>query len=116
MILTPTINNRNTIQGNLEDDLENSVLGEFIGFTVEGGPIVRFNDSTPLNPNADFAFEILGYCDGTRPVVAYQRGSIQILTSEDKDKQGTQKESRLPQEEKLTERTQEVRSEATCSA
>lgn len=107
---------RNTIQGNLEDDLENSVLGEFIGFTVEGGPIVRFNDSIPLNPNPNDSFEVLGYYDGTRPVVAYQKGCIQLLPTADKDNQGTQKDVRSPQEEKSLAKTQEVLSEAVGSA
>jgi hypothetical protein len=108
-MLTLIIIYRNTIQGNLEDDLENSVLGEFIGFTVEGGPIVRFNDSIPLNLSQNFSFEVLGYCDGTRPVVAYQKGSIQILPTADKDNQGTQKDARSPQEEKFSDGTQEPR-------
>lgn len=107
-MLTLIINYRNTIQGN-EDDLENSVLGEFIGFTVEGGPIVRFNDSIPLNINSNYAFEVLGYSDGTRPVVAYQKGSIQILPTAEKGSQGTQKDVRSPQEEKSFDDIQEAR-------
>ncbi|KAK4082729.1 uncharacterized protein Triagg1_1619 [Trichoderma aggressivum f. europaeum] len=110
----PSMSEVNTIQGNLEDDLENSILGEFIGFTVEGGPIVRFNDSIPLNSTPNDSFEVLGYYDGTRPVVAYQKGSIQLLPTADKDNQGTRKDVRLPQEEKPLDK-QEARAEAAGS-
>lgn len=53
--------------------------GEFIGFTVDGGPIIRFTQTTPrcLDDNSD----ILGYCDGNRPIVAFRKDSIQFLTS-----------------------------------
>ncbi|KAL6876285.1 hypothetical protein HDV57DRAFT_158061 [Trichoderma longibrachiatum] len=101
----PSMSEVNTIQGNLEDELDNTILGEFIGFTVEGGPIVRFNDSMPLNLNPDYGFELLGYCDGTRPVVAYQKGAVQFLPT-DKDRVFTPKEARL-KEEKSAEKLQE---------
>lgn len=93
-------------------------MGEFIGFTVEGGPIVRFNDSIPLSLNPDYGFEVLGYCDGTRPVVAYQKGSIQYLPAPETDKACAHKELRLPRarEEKSADKTQESFSEAICSA
>ncbi|EGR49671.1 uncharacterized protein TRIREDRAFT_106684 [Trichoderma reesei QM6a] len=93
----PSMSEVNTIQGNLEDELDNTILGEFIGFTVEGGPIVRFNDSMPLNLNMDYGFELLGYYDGTRPVVAYQKGAVQFLPT-DKDKTLPPKETRLKRE------------------
>jgi hypothetical protein len=54
--------------------------GEFIGFTVEGGPIVRFTNnfagSLPKHDNA----ELLGYCSSNRPIVAYRKNSIQFLS------------------------------------
>ncbi|KAK1237065.1 hypothetical protein MKX07_000487 [Trichoderma sp. CBMAI-0711] len=101
----PSMSEVNTIQGNLEDELDNTILGEFIGFTVEGGPIVRFNDSMPLNLNMDYGFELLGYYDGTRPVVAYQKGAVQFLPT-DKDKTLPPKETRLKRE-KSAEKLQE---------
>jgi hypothetical protein len=54
--------------------------GEFIGFTVEGGPIVRFTNSSagslPRHNNA----ELLGYCSSNRPIIAYRKDSIQFLS------------------------------------
>lgn len=104
---------RNTIQGNVEDDFENlpSVLGEFIGFTVDGGPIVRFSGPISINLNSDSGPEVLGYSEGTRPVIAYQKGSIQFLPAPSKGKAREQKDSQPPQEEKLAEKSQEVLSE-----
>ncbi|KAL7811939.1 hypothetical protein V8C26DRAFT_407638 [Trichoderma gracile] len=101
----PSMSEVNTIQGNLEDDLDNIILSDFIGFTVEGGPIIRFNDSMPLNLNTDYGFELLGYYDGTRPVVAYQKGAVQFLST-DKDKAVPPKEARSKQE-KSAEKLQE---------
>ncbi|RFU80396.1 hypothetical protein TARUN_1862 [Trichoderma arundinaceum] len=112
----PSMSEVNTIQGNLEDDVENSILGEIVGFTVEGGPIVRFNDSIPLTLSPDYGFEVLGYCDGTRPVVAYQRGSVQFLPVPEQNKACTKKDPRPPHEEKSADRTQESRSEAIGNA
>lgn len=104
---------RNTIQGNVEDDFENatSVLGEFIGFTVDGGPIVRFSGPVPLNLNSDVGAELLGYCDGTRPVIAYQKGSIQFVPAPSKGKAREQNEPQRVDEEKCEDRIQVVLSE-----
>ena len=55
--------------------------GEFIGFTVGGGPIVRFNkrfaNTLPEN------MELLGYCNSDRPIVAYQKDSIRFISDSD---------------------------------
>ncbi|KAL7784289.1 hypothetical protein V8C37DRAFT_413445 [Trichoderma ceciliae] len=113
----PSMSEVNTIQGNLEDDLDNSGSCEFIGFTVEGGPIVRFNDSIPLSFNPDYGSEVLGYCDGTRPLVAYQKGSIQFLpAAPEKGKTCPQKGDQLPQEENSAGKTRVALSEEICSA
>ncbi|PNP48523.1 hypothetical protein TGAMA5MH_00417 [Trichoderma gamsii] len=104
----------NTIQGNVEDDFENStsVLGEFIGFTVDGGPIVRFSGPVPLNLNPDGGgAELLGYYDGTRPVIAYQKGSIQFVPAPSKGKAREQNEPQQPDEEKCEDKIQVVLSE-----
>lgn len=73
---------RNTIQAPDDTDDE-SIQGEFIGFTVEGGPIVRFNSRFA---NASFRgnMELLGYCNTDRPIVAYRKDSIKFLTDNDK--------------------------------
>ncbi|KAH8125856.1 hypothetical protein FP744_10009136 [Trichoderma asperellum] len=103
----------NTIQGNVEDDFESSpsVLGEFIGFTVDGGPIVRFSSPISLNLNSDSRPDVLGYYDGTQPVIAYQKGSIQFLSTPLKGKTREQNESRQPQEEKSADKAQVILSE-----
>ncbi|UKZ70957.1 uncharacterized protein TrAtP1_011925 [Trichoderma atroviride] len=103
----------NTIQGNVEDDFENStsVLGEFIGFTVDGGPIVRFSAPIPLNLDSDGGAELLGYFDGTRPVIAYQKGSIQFVPAPSKGKAPEQNDPQQPEEEKCEDRIQVVLSE-----
>lgn len=54
------------------------MVGEFIGFTVDGGPIVRFQSGSTLS--FDENAEVLGYCDGERPLVAYRKDSIQFIT------------------------------------
>ncbi|PTB61728.1 hypothetical protein BBK36DRAFT_1190502 [Trichoderma citrinoviride] len=110
----PSMSEVNTIQGNLEDELDNTILGDFIGFTVEGGPIVRFNNSMPLNLNTDYGFELLGYYDNTRPVVAYQKGAVQFLST-DKDKPLPPKEARIKQG-KSAEKLQESRENEISSA
>ncbi|KAK5994103.1 hypothetical protein PT974_07543 [Cladobotryum mycophilum] len=73
----PSMSEVNTIQGNPEDDVE--IQGEFIGFTIDGGPIVRFNTASPVgfDPNC----EVLGYSDGNRPLVAYQKDSIRFISA-----------------------------------
>lgn len=73
---------RNTIQA--PDDIDDeSIQGEFIGFTVEGGPIVRFN-SRFANTNFRGNMELLGYCNSDRPIVAYRKDSIRFLTDTEK--------------------------------
>lgn len=68
--------------------------GEFIGFTVDGGPIVRFRNSQLANlpDNA----ELLGRCDSNRPIVAYRKDSIRFITDSDDDEKekGPAKETR----------------------
>lgn len=56
--------------------------GEFIGFTVEGGPIVRF---TTRFASAKFPenMELLGFCNNDRPIVAYRKDSIRFLSDSD---------------------------------
>ena len=68
---------RNTIQADPDEDDE--VEGEIVGFTVEGGPIVRFTHpfSQPLPEHAD----LLGACENNRPLVAYKRDSIRFLST-----------------------------------
>ncbi|KAL6897463.1 hypothetical protein GGI43DRAFT_385327 [Trichoderma evansii] len=105
----------NTIQGNVEDGFENStsVLGEFIGFTVDGGPIVRFSGPISLNLNSDSGPEVLGYYDGTRPVIAYQKGSIRFVPTPSKGKERDLEDCQPPQDEKSADRAQVALSKTT---
>lgn len=62
-------------------ETDEDVNVEFIGFTVEGGPIVRF-----INPQANSVpshAEILGYCDDSRPIVAYRKGVVTFVSESD---------------------------------
>ncbi|KAI9154804.1 hypothetical protein HJFPF1_07361 [Paramyrothecium foliicola] len=74
----PPISQVNTIQ--VPDEYDDSAIhGEFIGFTVEGGPIVKFlrPPQGPLPSNA----ELLGHCgDDNRPLIAYRKNSIRFLS------------------------------------
>ncbi|KAL7918672.1 hypothetical protein ACQKWADRAFT_323583 [Trichoderma austrokoningii] len=96
----------NTIQESVEGDIENStsVLGEFIGFTVDGGPIVRFNGPISVNLSSDGGAELLGYCDGTRPVIAYQKGSVQFVPAPSKGKEREQNDAQPPEDEKCADK------------
>ncbi|ODA83540.1 hypothetical protein RJ55_02054 [Drechmeria coniospora] len=72
--LGPPMSQANTIMdGDGEED--EGIHAHFIGFTVNGGPIVRF-----VNPISDSIGtgqgEILGYCRENRPIIAYEMGVI----------------------------------------
>lgn len=70
---------RNTIQADPEEDEE--FKGEIVGFTIEGGPIVRFAKpfTQPLPDHAD----LLGSCEDDRPLVAYRKDSLRFLSLKD---------------------------------
>lgn len=79
---------------------------------MDGGPIVRFSGPIPLNLNSDDGgAELLGYYDGTRPVMAYQKGSIQFLPAPSKGKAREQNDLQPPEEEKGEDKIQVVLSE-----
>ncbi|CAI6014165.1 unnamed protein product [Clonostachys chloroleuca] len=80
----PPMSQANTIQAPEDADEDDAVHGEFIGFTVEGGPIVRFSnrfgkDMLPRNA------ELLGFCNDDRPIVAYHKDSIRFISESEKD-------------------------------
>jgi hypothetical protein len=93
----PPMSQVNTITVAPEDD--ESIHGEFIGFTVEGGPIVRFNQ--PQDAKMPDNTELLGYCDSNRPIVAYRKDSIRLFT--DAEKPATTGEPSLRKTEKESE-------------
>ena len=74
---------RNTIQAP-DDESDESIQGEFIGFTVDGGPIVRFNKR--LGNTLPEHMELLGYCNSDRPIVAYHKDSIRFISDSDEAK------------------------------
>lgn len=74
----------NTIQAPDPDDDED-VRGEFIGLTVEGGPIIHFTNSFVAG-NLPANSQLLGYCNDDRPIVAYRKDSIRFIgPSDDED-------------------------------
>ncbi|KAL2203186.1 hypothetical protein CC79DRAFT_1373332 [Sarocladium strictum] len=75
----PPMSQVNTIQADPEEDEE--VKGEIVGFTVEGGPIVRFAQpfTQPLPDHA----ELLGSCEDDRPLIAYRKDSLRFLSLKD---------------------------------
>lgn len=68
---------RNTIQVPDEDD-DNAIRGEFVGFTVEGGPIVKFL-RPPQGPLPESA-QLIGHSNDNRPLIAYRKNSIRFLS------------------------------------
>ncbi|PNY27830.1 Uncharacterized protein TCAP_02233 [Tolypocladium capitatum] len=79
----PPMSQANTIQSPSEVDVETDehVQVKFIGFTVEGGPIVRFINPPPNSiPNHA---EILGYGDDNQLIVAYRKGVITFVSESD---------------------------------
>ncbi|KAJ3475737.1 hypothetical protein NLG97_g9355 [Lecanicillium saksenae] len=77
----PPMSRVNTIRRSSSDSIDETIRGEFIGFTVEGGPIVRFTNSD--NVNIPEGGVVLGSSDGSI-VVSYRRDSVRFL-NEDQD-------------------------------
>ena len=71
--------NSNTIQASPDDetDSDEEQQAEFIGFTVEGGPIVRF--TSPQARLLSSRGDMLGYADGDRPIVAFEKGTVTFV-------------------------------------
>lgn len=58
--------------------MDETIRGEFIGFTVEGGPIVRF---TSTDVNIPEGAELLGSGKNS-VVISYRRDSVRFLTED----------------------------------
>lgn len=71
-------NHRNTIQVNPDDEPDDEYRGEVVGFSISGGPIIRFTDSMP-DPLPNHT-RLLGYCEDSRPIVICDRDSIRMMT------------------------------------
>lgn len=71
----------NTIGPSDNNSIDETIRGEFIGFTVEGGPIVRFLGDQVIEISEHA--ELLGRCEDTKSsVVAYRKDSIRFLSDD----------------------------------
>lgn len=80
---------RTTIRNLSQQNVNDVSVAEFVGFTADGGPIVRFLTESPTFITDDAEF--LGYFEDKKPIVAFRKGSIQFIS----DDQGSQ-EPRSP--------------------
>ncbi|OAA49224.1 hypothetical protein ISF_09436 [Cordyceps fumosorosea ARSEF 2679] len=76
----PPMSRVNTIGPGSRESVDETIIGQFIGFTVEGGPIVRFTNTDAIDLSA--GGELLGRFDNNSVLVAYQRDSIRFLTDD----------------------------------
>ncbi|ATY65276.1 hypothetical protein A9K55_003903 [Cordyceps militaris] len=76
----PPMSRVNTIGPSSRESIDETIRGEFIGFTVEGGPIVRFTNSD--GDDVPAGGELLGRCGSNSILVSYQRDSIRFLTDD----------------------------------
>ncbi|KAH6988097.1 hypothetical protein BGZ61DRAFT_474675 [Ilyonectria robusta] len=74
----PPMSQANTIQVNPDDEPDDEYRGEVVGFSISGGPIIRFTDSMP-DPLPNHT-RLLGYCEDSRPIVICDRDSIRMMT------------------------------------
>ncbi|GAB0137668.1 hypothetical protein EsDP_00005925 [Epichloe bromicola] len=70
----PPISQANTIQNSGDDDKCSDIQADFIGFTLEGGPIVKFTQPVPPMPRG----ELLGYDGRGRATFAFPRGVVRF--------------------------------------
>ncbi|KAH7160366.1 hypothetical protein B0J13DRAFT_519773 [Dactylonectria estremocensis] len=73
----PPMSQANTISVNPDDEPDDEFRGEVVGFTIHGGPIVRFTHAVP-EPLPNHA-RLLGYCEDSRPIVICDRDSIRFM-------------------------------------
>ncbi|KAG8410907.1 hypothetical protein J3458_016473 [Metarhizium acridum] len=69
----------NTIENPSNDDKCSDIQAEFIGFTVEGGPIVRFTQPVAQMPQG----ELLGRDNAGGSTFAFPRGIIRFETGDE---------------------------------
>ncbi|KAK2608885.1 hypothetical protein QQS21_002598 [Conoideocrella luteorostrata] len=70
----PPISQANTIQNARDDDKCSDMQAEFIGFTIEGGPIVKFTQPVSQVPQG----ELLGYDARGCSTFAFSRGVVRF--------------------------------------
>ncbi|KAG6025195.1 hypothetical protein E4U41_001591 [Claviceps citrina] len=75
----PPISQANTIQSPDDQDKCSERQAEFIGFTLDGGPIIKF--TRPLSPPPSQG-ELIGYDAGGCPTVAFPRGVVRFETQQ----------------------------------
>ncbi|KAG5965483.1 hypothetical protein E4U57_004066 [Claviceps arundinis] len=75
----PPISQANTIQTSDGNDKCSAIHADFVGFTIQGGPIVRFAQPVPAMPEG----ELIG-CDASgRSTFAFPRGVVQFDAQKD---------------------------------
>ncbi|KAI5461772.1 hypothetical protein BGZ63DRAFT_487772 [Mariannaea sp. PMI_226] len=67
----------NTIQVNPDEEDEGGFRAEVVGFSMDGGPIIRFTDAVP-EPMPEHT-QLLGYCQNSRPIVICYRDSVHFM-------------------------------------
>ncbi|KAJ4165894.1 hypothetical protein LMH87_007503 [Akanthomyces muscarius] len=78
----PPMSRVNTIGPSSNNSIDETIRGEFIGFTMEGGPIVRFTNSDVID--IPEGAELLGRSETNSVLISYRRDSVRFLT-EDQD-------------------------------
>ncbi|KAM3450318.1 hypothetical protein MY3296_006206 [Beauveria thailandica] len=87
----PPFSRVNTIGPSSSDSIDETIRGEFIGFTVEGGPIVRFTNTDGVDvPQGG---ELLGRCGTNSVLVSYRRDSVRFLTDDQESNRDTQEKA-----------------------
>ncbi|EFY94908.1 hypothetical protein X797_004724 [Metarhizium robertsii] len=75
----PRISQANTIENCSHEDKCSDIQAEFIGFTVEGGPIVRFTQPVAPMPQG----QLLGRDNGGGSTFAFPRGMVRFETEDE---------------------------------
>ncbi|KOS17044.1 hypothetical protein ESCO_005824 [Escovopsis weberi] len=76
---SPSNSDINTVQVDSGEE-DGEIQGEFIGVTIDGGPIIRFNEAAAsVTAGLDTQGEVIGIHDGDRPIVAYKKGCIRFV-------------------------------------
>ncbi|CEJ80425.1 hypothetical protein VHEMI00606 [[Torrubiella] hemipterigena] len=72
-----SLSDATTVRNLSERNVNDTPLAEFVGFTTNGDPIVRFltNSPTYITDSAEF----IGYYEDEKPIVAFRKGSIHFV-------------------------------------
>ncbi|KAG5923637.1 hypothetical protein E4U42_004904 [Claviceps africana] len=70
----PSISQSNTIQNSDDEDKASAYEAEFVGFTIQGGPIVKFTHPVSAMPQG----ELIGHDEAGRSTFAFPRGFVRF--------------------------------------